>query len=265
MTDNDATSPGFSAPMPGHSTRAKSNALYRKNLAKGQTGLSVAFDLPTQTGYDSDHVARRAAKSARSACRSPISATCGRCSTDIPLAEMNTSMTINAHGRLAARALYRGGRRAGRAARHAAPARRRTTSSRNISRAAPTCFRPAPSMRLIKDTILFTTRGDAEVESDECLLLSSAGSGRDAGAGTRLCARDRDRDARHGEGLRRGAGRTDFGEVVGRISFFVNAGMRFITEMCKMRAFVRVVGRDHARALRRRPIRSSGCFAMACR
>ena len=64
----------------GHSTAADSNALYRKNLAKGQTGLSVAFDLPTQTGYDST-TCWRAARSAKSACRSAISATCARCST----------------------------------------------------------------------------------------------------------------------------------------------------------------------------------------
>ena len=80
----------------GHSTAAESNALYRKNLAKGQTGLSVAFDLPTQTGYDADHpLAARRSRQGRRA-RSAISATCGRCSSDIPLAAMNTSMTINA-------------------------------------------------------------------------------------------------------------------------------------------------------------------------
>jgi methylmalonyl-CoA mutase N-terminal domain/subunit len=64
----------------GHSTAAESNKLYRGNLAKGQTGLSVAFDLPTQTGYDPDDLSWRAAKSARSACRFRISATCGPCS-----------------------------------------------------------------------------------------------------------------------------------------------------------------------------------------
>ena len=64
----------------GHSSPAESNALYRRNLAKGQTGLSVAFDLPTQTGYDPDHELA-AARSARSACRSPTSATCAPCST----------------------------------------------------------------------------------------------------------------------------------------------------------------------------------------
>jgi len=63
----------------GHSTAAESNRLYRANLAKGQTGLSVAFDLPTQTGYDSDHPLAKG-EVGKSACRSPISATCGRCS-----------------------------------------------------------------------------------------------------------------------------------------------------------------------------------------
>ena len=63
----------------GHSTAVRSNELYRGNLAKGQTGLSVAFDLPTQTGYDADHESR-AARSARSAYRSATRATCGRCS-----------------------------------------------------------------------------------------------------------------------------------------------------------------------------------------
>ena len=75
------------------------------------------------------------------------------------------------------------------------------------------------------------------MESDQRLLLSSAGGGRDAGAGDRLRARQRDRGARRGEGVRR-VRRRDFGEVVGRISFFVNAGLHFVTEMCKMRAFV---------------------------
>ncbi len=80
----------------GHSTAAKSNALYRANLAKGQTGLSVAFDLPTQTGYDADHVlAQRRGRQGRRA-RQPISATCARCSTASRSTAMNTSMTINA-------------------------------------------------------------------------------------------------------------------------------------------------------------------------
>ena len=129
--------------MPAIPRPAKSNALYRSNLAKGQTGLSVAFDLPTQTGYDPDHVLARGEVGKVGV---PI-AHLGdmRALFDgIPLGEMNTSMTINATARLAAGALRRGGRasRARRARR--CRARPRTTSSRNICRAAPTCSRPRP-------------------------------------------------------------------------------------------------------------------------
>ena len=80
MTVQKRDKPWLIRTYAGHSTAAKSNELYRTNLARGQTGLSVAFDLPTQTGYDSDHRWPRA-RSARSACRSAISATCAPCST----------------------------------------------------------------------------------------------------------------------------------------------------------------------------------------
>ena len=79
MADKDK--PWLFRTYAGHSTAAKSNALYRTNLSRGQTGLSVAFDLPTQTGYDSDHILARAERSARSASPSAIWATCARCST----------------------------------------------------------------------------------------------------------------------------------------------------------------------------------------
>jgi (2R)-ethylmalonyl-CoA mutase len=116
----------------GHSTAKASNELYRTNLAKGQTGLSIAFDLPTQTGYDSDDpVARARARSARSACRSPTSATCETLLDGIPLGEMNTSMTINATAAWLLGALRRQRRTSGRGAGAALRARRRTTSSRN--------------------------------------------------------------------------------------------------------------------------------------
>ena len=218
----------------GHSNARESNALYRKNLAKGQTGLSVAFDLPTQTGYDSDHVL---AKGEVGKVGVPIShlGDMRALFADIPLAEMNTSMTINATAPWLL-ALY-----IAVADEQGAPRERLQGTTQNdivkeyLSRGTYV-FPPAPSLRLTKDVILFTTARDAEVESDERLLLPSAGGRRDAGAGARLCARDRDRDPRHGEGLRRGRAEA-FGEVVGRISFFVNAGLRFITELCKMRAF----------------------------
>ncbi len=80
MAEHKKDKPWMFRTYAGHSTAEASNELYRRNLAKGQTGLSVAFDLPTQTGYDSDHIRSPAARSARSACRSPISATCAACS-----------------------------------------------------------------------------------------------------------------------------------------------------------------------------------------
>jgi (2R)-ethylmalonyl-CoA mutase len=123
----------------GHSTAQASNELYRNNLGKGQTGLSVAFDLPTQTGYDSDHPL---AKGEVGKVGVPISHL-GDMRTlfdQIPLGEMNTSMTINA---TASRSMSRWPTsRASRAARCKAP--RRMTSSRSISRAAPMFFHRRP-------------------------------------------------------------------------------------------------------------------------
>ena len=113
--------------------------------------------------------------------------------------------------------------------------------------------------------IAYTVARHPAVEPDQHLQLSPAGGRRDAGAGARVRAVHRDRRARRRARLGAGARRSEFGEVVARISFFVNAGVRFVEEMCKMRAFVAAVGRAHARALRRRPIRSSAGSATACR
>ena len=133
----------------GHSTRAR---VERALSQEPRQGADRPFG--RLRSADPDRLrhrpsAGRAARSARSACRSAISATCARCSTASRSTQMNTSMTINAHGGLAAGALYRGRRRAGRRRAPSCRARRRTTSSRNISRAAPTSFRPSPRMRLI--------------------------------------------------------------------------------------------------------------------
>ena len=189
----------------GHSTARASNELYRKNLAKGQTGLSVAFDLPTQTGYDSDHPLARGEVGKVGV---PVShlGDMRALFEDIPLGEMNTSMTINATAAWLL-ALY-----IAVADEHNVPREKLTGTTQNdiikeyLSRGTHV-FPPAPSMRLIKDTILFTTARNAEMESDERLLLPPAGSGRDAGAGTGLRARHRDRGARHREGLRPGRAR----------------------------------------------------------
>src|SRR4029077_14114499 len=139
----------------GHSNAAESNALYRKNLAKGQTGLSVAFDLPTQTGYDSDHVL---AKGEVGKVGVPIGhlGDMRALLDQIPLAEMNTSMTINATAAWLL-ALY-----IAVADEHGAPRAKLQGTTQNdivkeyLSRGTYV-FPPAPSMRLIKDTILFTT------------------------------------------------------------------------------------------------------------
>ena len=220
----------------GHSTAAESNALYRENLAKGQTGLSVAFDLPTQTGYDSDHVLAQAARSARSACRSAHLGDMRALFDGIPLGTMNTSMTINATAAWLL-ALYIAVADEQGAPRAALQGTIQNDIIKEYLSRGTYVFPPAPSMRLIKDVDPVHDARDAEMESDERLLLPPAGGRRDAGAGAGLRARDRHRRARHGEGIGRGRRTEKFGEVVGRISFFVNAGMRFITEICKMRAF----------------------------
>jgi ethylmalonyl-CoA mutase len=218
----------------GHSTAAASNALYRTNLSKGQTGLSVAFDLPTQTGYDSDHPL---AKGEVGKVGVPI---CHlgdmRALFDgLPLGEMNTSMTINATAAWLL-ALY-----IALADEQNAPRGKLQGTTQNdiikeyLSRGTYV-FPPSPSMRLTKDMILFTTKempkwnpinvcsyhlqeAGATPVQEVAFALGTAVGVLDAVKASRQCADE------------------EFGDVVGRISFFVNAGLRFVTEICKMRAF----------------------------
>jgi len=218
----------------GHSNAAESNALYRKNLARGQTGLSVAFDLPTQTGYDSDHIL---AKGEVGKVGVPI-CHLGDMRTlfdAIPLAEMNTSMTINATAAWLL-ALY-----IAVADEQGAPRAKLKGTTQNdivkeyLSRGTYV-FPPAPSMRLIKDTILFTT---AELPKwnpmNVCSYhLQEAGATPVQELAYALATAIAVLDTVKASGEVKPEA---FGEVVGRISFFVNAGLRFITEMCKMRAF----------------------------
>jgi (2R)-ethylmalonyl-CoA mutase len=218
----------------GHSNAAESNALYRKNLARGQTGLSVAFDLPTQTGYDSDHVLARGevGKVGVPICHLGDMRTLFDA---IPLDTMNTSMTINATAAWLL-ALY-----IAVADEQGAPRAKLQGTTQNdivkeyLSRGTYV-FPPAPSMRLIKDTILFTT---AELPKWNPMNVCSYHL-QEAGAtpvqelayalATAIAVLDTVKAS--GE-----VKPENFGEVVGHISFFVNAGLRFITEMCKMRAF----------------------------
>src|SRR5437016_2368424 len=218
----------------GHSTATESNALYRKNLAKGQTGLSVAFDLPTQTGYDSDHPQ---AKGEVGKVGVPI---CHlgdmRALFDgIPLDAMNTSMTINATAAWLL-ALY-----VALADEQGVPRAKLTGTTQNdiikeyLARGTYV-FPPAPSLRLTKDTILFTTREMPKWNPmNVCSYhLQEAGATPVQELAFALATAIAVLDTVKASGaVEPGA----FGEVVGRISFFVNAGLRFITELCKMRAF----------------------------
>jgi ethylmalonyl-CoA mutase len=218
----------------GHSTATESNALYRKNLAKGQTGLSVAFDLPTQTGYDSDHPL---AKGEVGKVGVPIChlGDMRALFAGIPLAEMNTSMTINATAAWLL-ALY-----IALADEQGAPrATLQGTTQNDIIKEylarGTYVFPPAPSMRLTTDVILFTTaempkwnpinvcsyhlqEAGATPVQELAFALATATTVLDTVKATREVRPD------------------GFGEVVGRISFFVNAGLKFVTELCKMRAF----------------------------
>lgn len=218
----------------GHSTARESNALYRRNLAKGQTGLSVAFDLPTQTGYDSDHPLSRGEVGKVGVAVSHI----GDMRTlfgGIPLDAMNTSMTINATAAWLL-ALY-----VAVADEQGVPRAKLSGTTQNdiikeyLSRGTYV-FPPEPSMRLIRDVILFTTREMPKWNPmNVCSYhLQEAGATPVQELAFALATGVAVLDAVKASGEMEGS---TFGEVTGRISFFVNAGMRFITEICKMRAF----------------------------
>ncbi len=218
----------------GHSTASASNALYRKNLSKGQTGLSVAFDLPTQTGYDSDHPL---AKGEVGKVGVPV---CHlgdmRALFDgIPLGAMNTSMTINATAAWLLALYVALADEQGVAGKTLQGTTQNDIIKEYLSRGTYV-FPPVPSMRLTKDVILFTTKempkwnpmnvcsyhlqeAGATPVQELAFALATAIGVLDTVKASGECAAD------------------EFGEVVGRISFFVNAGLRFITEVCKMRAF----------------------------
>jgi (2R)-ethylmalonyl-CoA mutase len=217
----------------GHSTAADSNALYRKNLANGQTGLSVAFDLPTQTGYDPDHELARGEVGKVGVSIAHL----GDMRTlfeGIPLATMNTSMTINATAPWLL-ALYAAAADEQGAPRGALQGTTQNDIVKEYLSRGTYVFPPAPSMRLTRDVILFTT---AEMPKWNPMNVCSYHL-QEAGAtpvqelsfalATAVAVLDTVKAS--------GVDEATFAEVVGRISFFVNAGMRFITEICKMRAF----------------------------
>ncbi len=217
----------------GHSTAADSNRLYKGNLAKGQTGLSIAFDLPTQTGYDSDHALARGEVGKVGV---PVSHL-GDMRTlfdGIPIAQMNTSMTINATAPWLM-ALYIAAADEQGAPRMALQGTTQNDIIKEYLSRGTYVFPPAPSLRLTRDMILFTT---SQVPKWNPMNVCSYHL-QEAGAtpvqelsyalATAVAVLDTVKAA--------GVGEKEFEEVVGRISFFVNAGMRFVTELCKMRAF----------------------------
>ncbi|MFE2530636.1 protein meaA [Streptomyces sp. NPDC059371] len=221
----------------GHSTAEASNELYRRNLAKGQTGLSVAFDLPTQTGYDPDHILARGEVGRVGV---PVShlGDMRRLFQDIPLDQMNTSMTINATA-MWLLALYQVV-----AEEQGADITQLQGTTQNdivkeyLSRGTHV-FPPVPSLRLTTDMITYTVNhipkwnpinicsyhlqeAGATPVQEIAYAMSTAIAVLDAVFASGQIAEDRK------------------GDVVARISFFVNAGVRFIEEMCKMRAFGRI-------------------------
>jgi ethylmalonyl-CoA mutase len=218
----------------GHSTARDSNVLYRKNLAKGQTGLSVAFDLPTQTGYDSDHPL---AKGEVGKVGVPIShlGDMRALFDQIPLGDMNTSMTINATAAWLLALYVALADEQGVAREKLSGTTQNDIIKEYLSRGTHV-FPPAPSMRLIKDMILFTTREMPKWNPmNVCSYhLQEAGATPVQELAFALATAIAVLDTVKASGT---VEATAFGDVVGRISFFVNAGLRFITEVCKMRAF----------------------------
>ncbi|MBV2151375.1 protein meaA [Kitasatospora sp. SUK 42] len=221
----------------GHSTASDSNALYRRNLAKGQTGLSVAFDLPTQTGYDSDHVLARGEVGRVGV---PVGHV-GDMRTlfdGIPLERTNTSMTINATA-MWLLALYQVV-----AEEQGADIATLTGTTQNdivkeyLSRGTHV-FPPGPSVRLITDMIAYTVGNIPKWNPiNICSYhLQEAGATPVQEIAYAMCTAISVLDAVRDSGQ---VPAERMGEVVARISFFVNAGVRFVEEMCKMRAFARL-------------------------
>ncbi|WP_407049538.1 methylmalonyl-CoA mutase family protein [Methyloraptor flagellatus] len=218
----------------GHSTAAESNKLYRTNLAKGQTGLSVAFDLPTQTGYDPDHALSRGEVGKVGV---PV-AHLGdmRALFDgIPLEKMNTSMTINATAPWLL-ALYVAAADEQGADRSLLAGTTQNDLIKEYLSRGTYVFPPAPSMRLTTDVIAWTYRAMPKWNPmNVCSYhLQEAGATPVQELAFALATAIAVLDGMKASGA---IPAEEFGEAVGRISFFVNAGMRFVTELCKMRAF----------------------------
>ena len=241
MTSSSSSSPGRNRDRPwlmrtysGHSTARDSNRLYRTNLERGQTGLSVAFDLPTQTGHDADEAIARGEVGRVGV---PVSHL-GDMETlfdGIPLERMNTSMTINATAPWLFALYIALADRRGVARKSLQGTIQNDIVKEYLSRGTY-IFPPGPSLRLTTDTILFSVRETpAWNPVNVCPYhLQEAGATPVQEIAFSLANAITILDAIRDSGEVTDEG---FARVVGRVSFFVNAGIRFITEMCKMRAF----------------------------
>src|SRR3954468_5117444 len=227
----------------GHSSAAKSNALYRRNLAKGQTGLSVAFDLPTQTGYDPDHALARG-EVGRVGVPVAHLGDMRRLFENIPVTGMNTSMTINATA-MWLFALYQvTAEEQARAEGHdpaAVTAALAGTTQNDIIKEylsrGTYVFPPEHSLRLTGDLVAYAVNHAPRWNPvNICSYhLQEAGATPTQELAYALCTAVAVLDTVRSSGQ---VAAEDFPKVVARMSFFVNAGVRFVEEMCKMRAFV---------------------------
>jgi (2R)-ethylmalonyl-CoA mutase len=217
----------------GHSTAKASNALYRANLAKGQTGLSVAFDLPTQTGYDSDHTLARGevGKVGVPVCHLGDMRTLF---DEIPLEQMNTSMTINATAPWMLALYIAVAEEQGADVKTLQGTVQNDLIKEYLSRGTYICP-PKPSLKLIGDVAEYCYKNVPKWNPmNVCSYhLQEAGATPEQELAYALATAIAVLDE-----LKPRVAPEDFPALCGRISFFVNAGIRFVTEMCKMRAFV---------------------------
>ena len=233
MTQVQKDRPWLFRTYAGHSTAEASNALYRSNLAKGQTGLSVAFDLPTQTGYDSDHILARGEVGKVGV---PISHLWDMRTlfADIPLDQMNTSMTINATAPWLLALYIAAADEQGADISALQGTVQNDIIKEYLSRGTYICP-PKPSLRMITDIAAYTRAHLPKWNPmNVCSYhLQEAGATPEQELAFALATATAVLDDLKGK-----VPEEHFGQMVGRISFFVNAGIRFVTEMCKMRAFV---------------------------
>ncbi|MDX8053604.1 protein meaA [Lentzea sp. BCCO 10_0798] len=235
--DRERDRPWVMRTYAGHSSAAASNALYRRNLSKGQTGLSVAFDLPTQTGYDPDD---ELAKGEVGKVGVPVShiGDMRQLFDQIPLAAANTSMTINATAMWLLAMYVTVAEEQG-----ADPSALAGTTQNDIIKEylsrGTYVFPPGPSLRLITDMVAWTVSNVPKWNPiNICSYhLQEVGATPAQEVAYAMCTAIAVLDSVRDSGQ---VPQEKFGEVVARISFFVNAGVRFIEEMCKMRAFAQL-------------------------